>query len=140
MVSEDRLWSELEAERGLVMPTEFYAIMESSFRASEGLAIEQHRQKISELYHGFSQIAAKNPHAWYQNVFSVDEIKNAEGKNAMLAFPYTKKHNTQWNVNQASAIIFCSAKKARELGVDQSHWVYPLASTQNCHAIACISA
>jgi acetyl-CoA C-acetyltransferase len=61
------------------------------------------------------------------------------GKNAMLAFPYTKKHNSQWNVNQAVAIIVCSYAKAKELKLDlpmhKQRWIYPVAAVQSRHVV-----
>jgi acetyl-CoA C-acetyltransferase len=51
----------------------------------------------------------------------------------MLAFPYTKKHNSQWNVNQAVAIIVCSYAKAKELGLDEGSFIYPVAAVQSRH-------
>lgn len=135
IISEDDLWSDIESERGLVMPTEFYAIMESAMRYSESLDVDAHRTKISKLYQRFSEIAAANPDAWYQEAFTENAIKEPVGKNAMLAFPYTKKHNTQWNVNQAAAIIVTSVAKARELNIAEEKWVFPLANTQSCYAV-----
>lgn len=135
IISEDDLWSDIESKRGLVMPTEFYAIMESAMRHAESLDIEAHRTKISKLYQRFSEIAAANPDAWYQEAFTENEIKEPVGKNAMLAFPYTKKHNTQWNVNQAAAIIVTSAAKARALNIAEEKLVFPLANTQSCYAV-----
>ena len=131
----DPFVSDVEANAGLMMPVELYAVIESALRHSQGLSIEAHRNRIAELYSEFSLIAANNPHAWSQEAVPAAEIRDAIGKNAMLAFPYTKKHNSQWNVNQAAAIMVCSAAKAVELGLDSSRWIYPLAATQNRHVV-----
>ena len=48
--------------------------------------------------------------------------------NAMLAFPYTKRHCSQWNVNQAVAILVCSAARAAQLGLARDGWIFPLAA------------
>ena len=53
----------------------------------------------------------------------------------MLAFPYTKKHNSQWNVNQAVAIIVCSYAKAKEMKLDSNQWIYPVAAVQSRHVV-----
>jgi len=42
---------------------------------------------------------------------------------------------SQWNVNQAVAIIVCSAGKARELGLNEAGWIYPLAAAQSRHVV-----
>ncbi len=134
--SPDPIWTDYEASRGLSMPVSFFAIMESALRFEQGLGIEAHRDELARLYASFSRVAADNPHAWNRSAVEADEIRNAEGKNRMLSFPYTKLHNSQWNVDQASALIFCPVAKAQELGVPRHRWVFPLAATQSCEVVA----
>jgi acetyl-CoA C-acetyltransferase len=131
----DPFASDVEINAGIMMPVELFAVIESALRYSQGLTIEEHRNKIAALYSEFSKVAASNPHAWSREVFPAEEIRDAVGKNAMLAFPYTKKHNSQWNVNQAAAIMVCSAAKAIELGLSNSRWIYPVAATQSRHVV-----
>lgn len=135
LTSIDPYCSDLEALRGLRQPVEFFALLESALRFHRGLGIEEHRDAIAHLYHEFSEIAARNPHAWRQETVPAEEIRNAAGKNAMLAFPYTKRHASQWNVNQAIAILVCSAATAEELGIDRRRWIYPLAEVQSKHVV-----
>jgi len=136
LVSEDPLWAPLEQERGLMMPVEFYSIMESALRHAQGLGLDAHRDMIAELYSGFSRIASKNPHAWSRQEVPSNAIRNPIGKNKMLAFPYTKLHNTQWNVDQASAIIFCSVSMAETLRIPRSRWIFPLSAAESNHVVA----
>lgn len=131
----DPFATDVEAAAGIFMPVELFAVIESAIRHSQGLTIEQHRDNIAALYSQFSQIAAQNPHAWSQDVVPAEEIRNAGGKNAMLAFPYTKKHNSQWNVNQAVAILVCSYGKAKALGLDESRFIYPVSAAQSRHVV-----
>ena len=133
--SSDPFCSDLEAQRGLRSPVEFFAIIESALRYHQSLDIEEHRDKIASLYSGFSDIAARNPHAWRRESVGADEIRNPTAKNSMLAFPYTKRHCSQWNVNRAVAIIVCSAAKAEQLGLDSGGWIYPLAAAQSKHVV-----
>jgi acetyl-CoA C-acetyltransferase len=135
LASADPFATDVEAQQGIFLPTELFAVIESSLRHHKGLGIEQHRDDVAQLYSGFSEIASRNPRAWKQEVVPADEIRNPVGKNAMLAFPYTKRHNSQWNVNQAVAIIVCSAAKAEELGLDSSQWIYPVAAAQSRHVV-----
>jgi len=53
----------------------------------------------------------------------------------MLAFPYTKRHSSQWNVNQAVAILVCSAARAAQLGLERDGWIFPLAAAQSKHVV-----
>lgn len=134
----DPFASELESQAGIFLPVQLFAIIESALRHYEGLGIEEHRDKLAELYSSFSAIAADNPHAWNREVVAAQDIRDPVGKNAMLAFPYTKKHNTQWNVNQSVAIVVCSAAKAEALGLSRDRWIYPLSQVQSRHVV-CLS-
>jgi len=136
MEPEAELWLAAETQAGLAMPVGFYALIESAWRFRQKLGIEQHRDAIAQLYSDFSKIAVNNPDAWKRDFVSAQTIRDASAQNKMLAFPYTKLHNTSWNVDQASALIFCSEKKARELGLDSSRWIYPWASTQSNHMLS----
>jgi acetyl-CoA C-acetyltransferase len=133
--SPDPFCSDLEGQRGLHLPVELFAIIESALRYNQGLDVEAHRDRVAELYASFSQIAAANPHAWRREPMHADEIRNATPKNGMLAFPYTKRHCTQWNVNQAVAILVCSAAKAEQLGLPRTGWIYPLAAVESKHVV-----
>lgn len=127
------MMSEIEMARGLMMPVEFYALMENAMRFSDQQSISNQRDELGELYSRFSQVAAANPDAWSQQAFNANEIRNAQAGNRMLAFPYTKRMNTQWNVDQSCALILCSTQKAEELGIAKEHWVYPLSSSESEH-------
>ena len=53
----------------------------------------------------------------------------------MQAFPYTRAHCSTWNVDQAAALLLCSAERAAALGVDRSRWVFPVASAESNHMV-----
>jgi len=133
--SPDPFCSDLEGQRGLHLPVELFAIIESALRYHEGLGIEEHRDRIASLYSSFSEIAGTNPHAWRRERMSAEEIRNATTKNPMLAFPYTKRHCTQWNVNRAVAVIVCSAARAGQLGLDPAGWIFPVAAAESRHVV-----
>ena len=128
---DQELWLEAESNAGLGMPVGYYALLDSAWRHRQGKTADQHRDEVAALYQGFSEVAVDNEQAWNRNKIEADFIRNASAKNPMLAYPYTKLHNSSWNVDQASALIFCSIKKARELGIDEKHWIYPAAATQS---------
>jgi acetyl-CoA C-acetyltransferase len=134
--SADPFCSDLEAQRGLFSPVEFFAIIESALRHHQGLDVETHRDRLAALYSHFSTIAAANPHAWRRESVSAEEIRNATARNSMLAFPYTKRHASQWNVNRAVALIVCSVAKAEELGLARGGWIYPVAAVESHHVVA----
>ncbi len=125
------LWSELELANGLQMPVGQYAIIENALRHSEGLSLDAHRREVARLWASFSAVAAKNPRAWNRNIVSADEIREPSERNPMLAFPYTKLHNSQWNVDQAAGLILCSLETARAAGIRDDRFVFPLAVTES---------
>jgi acetyl-CoA C-acetyltransferase len=83
------------------------------------------------MYARFSEIAAANPDAWSEQSAAADHIREHSPGNRMLAFPYTKLHNSQWNVDQAAGLILCSAAVATELGIERSKWVFPRATAES---------
>jgi acetyl-CoA C-acetyltransferase len=133
--SSDPWASDLESRAGLASPVELFAIIESALRRADGLGIEEHRDRVAALYARFSAIAAANPHAWRREPLPPEAIRDPSPKNAMLAFPYTKRHSSQWNVNQAVAILVCSAERATALGLPRERWVFPIAATQSRHVV-----
>jgi acetyl-CoA C-acetyltransferase len=105
--------------------------MDSALRHSQGLTVEQHRDQMAAMYARFSEIAAANPEAWSDQAVSAEHIREASDANRMLAFPYTKLHNSQWNVDQGAGLILCAARVAEELGIERDRWVFPRASAES---------
>lgn len=130
---QEEMWSSVETDCGLGMPVGFYAIMDSALRYKQGLSLAQHRDQMAGMYAHLSEIAAQNPDAWSDQAVSADHIREQSAANRMLAFPYTKLHNSQWNVNQAAGLILCSAGMAESLGIERSKWVFPRAFTESNH-------
>jgi acetyl-CoA C-acetyltransferase len=128
---EAELWSEVESATGLGMPVGYYAIMDSALRYQQGISVDEHRDQMAAMYARFSAVAAQNPDAWTSERVSAQHIRNHSASNRMLAYPYTKLHNSQWNVDQAAGLILCSVGLAQELGIDRSRWVFPRASTES---------
>jgi acetyl-CoA C-acetyltransferase len=135
LTSSDPWASDLESRAGLAGPVELFAIMESALRHADGLDVDRHRDKVAELYSNFSEVAAGNPRAWRREPVSPEAVRDPSPKNAMLSFPYTKRHSSQWNVNQAVAILVCSAARAAELRLEPGGWIFPLAAAQSKHVV-----
>ena len=133
--SPDPFCSDLESQRGIQSPAEYFAIIESALRHERGLGVEEHRDELAALYSRFSEIAARNPHAWRREPLGPAEIRNSGPGNAMIAFPYTKRHCSYWNVNQSVAIIVCSVSKAERLGLVPAGWIYPVSAAQSRHVV-----
>lgn len=123
---EREIWNAIEADFGLMMPVSQYAIMETALRHAEGLSIAAHRREVAQVWADFSRVGAANPDAWNCDGASADELIGGSAGNRMLAFPYAKLHNSQWNVDQAAGLIFCSVAAARAAGIAESKWIFPL--------------
>ena len=128
---EAEMMSEVEASAGLGMPVGYYAIMDSALRYKQGLSIDEHRDQMAAMYARYSEIAAQNSDAWVEEPVSAEFIREHSPKNRMLAFPYTKLHNSQWTVDQAAGLILCSVEVAQALGIDRALWVFPVVSTES---------
>jgi acetyl-CoA C-acetyltransferase len=135
LAPRDELRHPAELRVGLKMPVGLYAIIESAFRARRGWSVDAHRDRLADLYARFSEIAADNSDAWTRKSLSSEAIRSASDRNPMQAFPYTKLHCTSWNVDQAAALLFCSAQKAETLGIARKRWIFPLASTESNHMV-----
>lgn len=128
--------SRAEIDTGLVMATHHYAMIENARRFADGQTIDEHRDEVAGLWARFAQVAATNPDAWFQDGLDAAAIATPANGNRMLAWPYTKWHNSQWNVDQAAALIFCSAGTARALGISTDRWVFPWAAAESNHMVA----
>jgi acetyl-CoA C-acetyltransferase len=119
-----------------MMPVRAFALMDTALRHADGIDIDAHRDRVARLWANMSEVAASNPHAWYRKAVSFEEIRDAGGKNRMMSFPYTKRHNSDWNVDQAAGLIFCSFERAVALGLDETRFVYPLSATESNHVVS----
>lgn len=135
MQAEEELLHPAELRAGIRMPVPLYAMLESAWRAKQGLGIAEHRRRLGEMYERFAAIAAANPHAWRRTQVGADEIREASERNPMQAFPYTRMQCANWNVDQGSALLFCSAERAESLGVPRDRWIHPWASTESNHMV-----
>ena len=120
----------IEAQRGIAQPIEMYPIFENALRHARGESLEGHIERVSELWAGFSRVAAGNPHAWIREEKTAEEIRTPSAINRPVSFPYPKFMNSNSNVDQASALILCSAGLARRLGVPADRWIHPWAATE----------
>jgi acetyl-CoA C-acetyltransferase len=118
-----------EAARGVVMPVQVYPLFEQALRIAAGRSIDDHLVRISELWSRFSEVAARNPHAWIQKAFTPEQIRTASPDNRMVGLPYTKLMNSNNAVEQSAALLLCSAEKAEALGIPRDRWVFPHAGT-----------
>jgi acetyl-CoA C-acetyltransferase len=127
--------SPLEIQVGLHTPVSQYAVIENALRFAEKQSLDAHRDAVAALQARASRVAAENQDAWDRTPHAEGEIRGPAPGNRMLAFPYTKLHTSQWNVDQAAGLIFCSLERARSLGLAAERFVYPLAVADANHMV-----
>lgn len=109
-----------EGQNGLLNVAYYYTMIDQAIRTKYGRSIEEHRAACAQLLASLSAVAANNPNAQFAGQQSEQEILAA----ANLTHLYTKRMIAQDGVNQAAALLLCSAGKARELGIDPARWVF----------------
>jgi len=114
-----------EIEIGAVVPVQQYAMIENARRAAHGWTLSRHRDEIAARWHGFNQVAQANPRAAFGEPMLPEEIRDPAPANRPMSFPYNKWHSSQWSVDQAAALVLCSASTAASLGVPRDRWVFP---------------
>jgi acetyl-CoA C-acetyltransferase len=114
---------------GLDRPAYIYPMFEQALRISSGESIDDHRQRIGELWARFNAVAVQNPHAWIRKPVTAEEICADGPTNRMISWPYTKLMNSNNMVDQAAALILTSVETATRLQIPTERWVYPYAGT-----------
>jgi acetyl-CoA C-acetyltransferase len=116
--------SEGESQYGLTAPIFVYPIFENALRAHRGLDLETHRERVGALMSRFTEVASKNPYAWFPTARTAEEITTASATNRMVAFPYTKYLNAVMDTDQAAGVLMMTADAARAYGIPEDRWVY----------------
>jgi acetyl-CoA C-acetyltransferase len=126
----------VEESHRLWDPVQQYAMIDNALRQAEGRSLAAHRGEIADLWARFNRVASTYPEAAFPAPMGPREIDTPSAHNRPLAFPYNKWHSTQWTVDQAAALVFCSTEAASRLGVDAEQWVHPLAGLHSSHALS----
>ncbi len=113
-----------EAAHGLGYPVNTYPLFENALRARDQRSLEDHQVRLGELFSPFSKVAAANPNAWFPVERSPAELVTVTDRNRMISYPYPKYLNAIMEVDQSAAVLICSVRKARELGVPEDRWVF----------------
>jgi acetyl-CoA C-acetyltransferase len=126
----------IELSAGIVVPpVQQYALIENALGAHEGQDRAAHLDDIAQLWARFNAIAGPNPLAAFPAARDAASIATPGPKNRPLAYPYNVWHASQWTVDQAAALLFCSAEAAAGHGVPLDRWVYPHVALHASEAI-----
>jgi acetyl-CoA C-acetyltransferase len=128
---DDEILPSVEIMRDLAVPAHQYAIIDRALASADGLTTDDHRRRLGELWAAFARVAAESTGAWDRSAPDADTITTPTASNRMVASPYTKLLCSQWNVDQAAALILCSAETAERAGVPRDRWVFPLGAAES---------
>lgn len=121
--------TDFETSRGMEQPVNFYPMFDSAIRAARGETIDEHRDRLAALWARFNEVAVANEYAWFRTPMTAAEIREPSSSNRMVGFPYTKSMNSNWDLDQAAAVMLCSVEAAEAAGIDRDRWVFPWAGT-----------
>ena len=126
----------IEIAAGIVWPPiQQYALIENALGHHEGQDTASHRHDIAALWSRFNRVAQDNPLAAFPSPRSANEIATPGPGNRPLAYPYNKWHSSQWTVDQAAALLFCSTERAVAAGVPADRWIFPLVALHVSEAV-----
>lgn len=134
----ERVHGLAEKNAGLEMPAPVYALVESALRHREGVKPDVHRVGLAHMYGSLAAVSAANPHAWDRHRWTTEELLAPDRGNRMLAHPYSARLVARWSVDQAAAVLVCSADEARRLGIDPDQGVF-LVGAADSRTIAPVS-
>jgi acetyl-CoA C-acetyltransferase len=115
-----------------------FAVFDVARRAHTGAGPRAHRERLGRLLAPMTEIAARNPHAWFPIVRSAEELITATPQNRMVGYPYTKYMVSVMDVDMAAALIVATHERANQLGIADDKRVYlrSWAYAQDPHYVA----
>ena len=119
-----------EVAKGIQRAIQVYPMYDNAIRYANGESLKQHIERVSTLWSRFNDVGLRNPNAWVQSKMSAEEIRTPSAINRPISFPYTKFMNANMSVNMGAALIMVSTRKAKQLGVPESKWVFPVAGVK----------
>jgi len=118
--------NDYEMAHTAVAPTLIYPLLETAVRAAAGRDVDEHQERVSELWASFAEVTASNPYAWSREAYSPVAIRTPGPDNRVVTFPYTKRMCANIDVDQAAALLLCSYEAARAAGIADDRLVFPL--------------
>lgn len=107
-----------EIQAQLIRPAEIYPIFESVLAARAGQTLSAWRDHLGGFLSRFTEVAAQNPHAWFRERLSPEDIARPSASNRLTAEPYTKRMNSFAHVDQGAALLVTSQAHARAAGLE----------------------
>jgi len=120
---EPLLTAEL-ARHGARTPINVYALFENARRARLRLGRTDYALEMAKLFAPFTRVAADNPHAMSQSIYTSEELATVTPSNRLTSDPYPRRMVARDQANQGAAVLLTSVARAQELGIPESRFVY----------------
>lgn len=125
----------MEIERHLAVPVVQYALIESVLAHRAGRTPVEQEQHVARLWARGSEVATGQDDAWTREPWDALALAGAGQGNRLLASPYRRWCVSDWNVDQAVALLLTSAELAEEHGVAPQRLVTPVAAAETNHMV-----
>ena len=106
-----------ELALGLADPVQVYPLFETALGRLDVAG-------VADLWARFSDVAVGNEHAAIRDRKTAEEIATVSPRNRMVGYPYRKLMVSNDDVDQAAALLLCSAERADAAGVPRDEWVF----------------
>jgi acetyl-CoA C-acetyltransferase len=114
----------VELGAGLIAPIFWYPLFETAVRKAAGRDPVAHEIWLGHLWARFAAVAAENEYAWTREPLGAETITTISLANRAVSYPYPKLMNSNIEVDQAAALLLCSAQAAQDAGVPRDRWVF----------------
>lgn len=133
-VSIRGMLSQAEIEAGLMRPADVYPVFENALSDRLGHDASQARARIAAFYARASEVASRNPLAWFPQPRSEAFIATPTPENRITAEPYTRCMNSFPNVDQGSALLLTTLARARAAGLEDQ-CIFPWSGANNADLV-----
>lgn len=113
-----------EIVNGMGLPVQSYAVMENALRGRLRFSKSEYLDHMAGICAALNKVAVNNPYAQFPEALSQEFLSTPSKQNYPICDPYLKRHVAQDAVNQSSSLVLTSVGYAKELGIDQSKWIY----------------
>jgi acetyl-CoA C-acetyltransferase len=112
------------AQHGARSAIQLYALFENARRGRLHEDRRSYALEMGRLFSPFTKIAAQNPHAMSQAVYSAEDLATVTAANRLTSDPFPRRMVARDQANQGAAVLMTSVGRARALGVPEDKWVY----------------
>ena len=106
-----------------------YTVMEQARRKKLGLSKIAYARECGQLFESLAKTASEHPCSMFREALKAEDIITVTDDNNSVTDTYPRAMTAKDGVNQAAAVILMSEDKARDLGIDESRWIYALSGS-----------